>query len=946
MPTPAPTGAPTPTPTIEPTPDPISTVAAARLLPDDTTVTIVGILTTSLGALESGRTAFVQDATGGIALYLDAVVVASIPAGTEIAVTGAVSSRFDQRTLRVAEADVEALGFPGVPSALASDTGAATEPLEGLRLAVEGVVLSGSDNLSDGLAVSIDDGSGPVRLILTPSALAGRVTHTGDVLQATGPLGQRDSTGSGTTGYRLYVVDPADLAVTPPPTPTPAPTPTPTAQPTAVPTPTATPAPTTSPAPTATTQPTPTPTAVVTPSPIPSATGSTIASARALAIGTTVSVRGVVTAEAGRLGTPPLFAIADASGGLVVRLPDGVSAQDRGQLVDVRGTLADPYGQLEIRPPATGLGTVGTGSLPAAVVLAGATLGESVEGRLVVLTATVAEKPAKASSGDLTVVVETSDGARVKVAADASSGLTSGSFAVGATYRFTGVAGQRASRKGALDGYRLWTRDPADVQVIAQPTPTPSPTPSPSPTAKPKPHPSTTPKPSSSGVKVVAIATALRTTDRDVAIEGVVTAPASLLDATGRRIVVQDATGAIELLIAKDIGVPTVGARVRAVGRVGTAYGSPRLRATLVDPLGRSDGPSPLVLHAAPTNGHAWRLVSISGRVDDVKKLGDRWRAELVVGAARVVVVGQPGAAIPVAAIVEGRTATVIGIVRRAYPTASDKRPSILPRGGADIRLSGAVTAGAGGAGRDGTAGSGGSGSSSTTGGPARQGTGWAPTASVDPAILAAPTADLIDLADLDGRLVRVGGLVRDLHDDGFDLDDGTAIGTIVLTGDAAAWLPLIEPDDAINVVGRVTTGANGPTVVVDDPAAIVLGADPVAAAGAMTASAAAAEPSTDPAMASPDAHPRLAGFGADLGALPGAGAGLVTLLLVTLASVALTLVRRRQARHLLASRVAVRLAAMTGAPGATLGAPPAPAAADDRPVEAAERGPSVATRA
>jgi hypothetical protein len=192
---------------------------------------------------------------------------------------------------------------------------------------------------------------------------------------------------------------------------------------------------------------------------------------------------------------------------------------------------------------------------------------------------------------------------------------------------------------------------------------------------------------------------------------------------------------------------------------------------------------------------------------------------------------------------------------------------------------------------------------------------------------------------------VRVGGLVRDLHDDGFDLDDGTAIGTIVLTGDAAAWLPLIEPDDAINVVGRVTTSADGPTVVVDDPAAIVLGADPVAAAGAMTASA-AAEPSTDPAMPSADGHPRLAGFGADLGALPGAGAGLATLLLVTLASVALTLVRRRQSRRLLASRVAVRLAALAGGPGATLGGAVAPATVGDRPAEVAERGPSVATRA
>jgi hypothetical protein len=79
---------------------------------------------------------------------------------------------------------------------------------------------------------------------------------------------------------------------------------------------------------------------------------------------------------------------------------------------------------------------------------------------------------------------------------------------------------------------------------------------------------------------------------------------------------------------------------------------------------------------------------------------------------------------------------------------------------------------------------------------------------------------------------------------------------------------------------------------------------------------------------------------------LPGAGAGLATLLLVTFASVALTIVRRRQARRLLASRVAVRLAAMAGGPAATLGAASAPSVVDGRPGEAAERGPSVATRA
>ena len=39
--------------------------------------------------------------------------------------------------------------------------------------------------------------------------------------------------------------------------------------------------------------------------------------------------------------------------------------------------------------------------------------------------------------------------------------------------------------------------------------------------------------------------------------------------------------------------------------------------------------------------------MTVSGRVMSIHKLGDRWRAELLVGATRVVVVGQPGAGIP-----------------------------------------------------------------------------------------------------------------------------------------------------------------------------------------------------------------------------------------------------------------------------------------------------------
>ena len=86
--TPTPTATPVPTPTSTPTPTPTPTpnqlavaIAEARTMPDGATVTIEGVLTTALGALESGHGGFIQDATGGIALYLDGAVAGSWPAG-------------------------------------------------------------------------------------------------------------------------------------------------------------------------------------------------------------------------------------------------------------------------------------------------------------------------------------------------------------------------------------------------------------------------------------------------------------------------------------------------------------------------------------------------------------------------------------------------------------------------------------------------------------------------------------------------------------------------------------------------------------------------------------------------------------------------------------------------------------------------------------------------
>src|SRR6185295_17187721 len=156
-----------------------------------------------------------------------APVVGTIAAGTAIVLNGTLDSRYAQRTIRASEADLVIVGQPGVPVPVSIAIGDALEPFEGQRVSVSGSVVGGSDALADGLAVSVDDGSGSVRVVVTPPALGDRSLPAGTIVDVAGPLGQRDSSGTGTSGYRIYVTDSIDLFIEPPtatPTPTAVPT--------------------------------------------------------------------------------------------------------------------------------------------------------------------------------------------------------------------------------------------------------------------------------------------------------------------------------------------------------------------------------------------------------------------------------------------------------------------------------------------------------------------------------------------------------------------------------------------------------------------------------------------------------------------------------------------------------------------------------------------------
>jgi hypothetical protein len=131
------------------------------------------------------------------------------PAGTTVTVAGEIASRFGQRTLRISEADLVRGADASLPAVQPIDTGAAGETDEGRRVEVSGTVTASPDELSDGLGITVDDGTGPVRAVIGPAALDGRTIKTGLVVTVRGPLGQRDSSGTGTAGYRVHATLPA-----------------------------------------------------------------------------------------------------------------------------------------------------------------------------------------------------------------------------------------------------------------------------------------------------------------------------------------------------------------------------------------------------------------------------------------------------------------------------------------------------------------------------------------------------------------------------------------------------------------------------------------------------------------------------------------------------------------------------------------------------------------
>ncbi len=512
---------------------------------------------------------------------------------------------------------------------------------------------------------------------------------------------------------------------------------------------------------------------------------------------------GTVTVQPGRILSERTFVMQDESGGIAVRLPSGypVASLPRGTIVQVGGSLADPYGNLELRPDSdSDISVIGSGGLPEPLVLDSARVAESAEGLLATLSATLVDID-RYGSGAVSLTVR-DDRGDVRVYAFGPIGLDPSALTRGQRLKVTGVVGQRASRTGEPDGHRIWLRSQADLVVLDT-------------------GPKATPPPTGGGAdpgdgKPPRVPIKDATPGRRVTIVGVVTSKAGVIDSEGRRVTVEDRSGAI--LVRYPVGVRPagVGQVIRASGEVGTWYDAVQLEAESA-PRTRGRGRVvPWLLRRLPAAADEWCLVTVAVRITDVERDGDTWRAEAELTAGgSLPIVGLAGSRIDSGPLEPGRMARITGLVRRAHPAATDQRFAIAPRSRKDLKFGPRVTDAASDADAD-----------------------WfdaAPTDGSAPATVAedggvVTTATLVALDELADHLVRVGGRVKALDGRRLTLDDGTASGTVRLGAAIEPRELALHVGEVVNATGRVQARRTGPEVVVASAADVRRAAGPVAA--------------------------------------------------------------------------------------------------------------------
>lgn len=435
---PSPTLAPTvsPSPTLGPTVAPsagsgVVSIASARGVPDGTEVTVEGVALTDSTFADGGG--YIADESGGIAVLLSG---GSFARGERLRVSGTVDDRYAQRTLRADPADIVVLGTGGDPTPIQAPTGSVAEALEGRLVRIRGSVLGAPTALSAGIAFEVDDGSGAVRMLVgSGTGIDVSAWGAGYRVELVGVLGQRDSSGAGTSGYRLQPRDPADiLAAGPGASPTPTPTPSASA------------------------------TAPASPEASQAADVISVAAARQLPKGASALVRGVVTLSPG-LVDPTTAVLQDATGAIVLRVGEDAGPVVRGTLVEVRGVRATLSGMetLRVSQPARSLGAA---TEPVPLSLATGDAGEPEEALLVSVRGGLLAAPRRSSAGTISFEIDDGSGP-LRVSIGSSAGVEAAALSAGSWVEVRGVLGQETTGSLPLRGYRVWPRSASDVLVTA-----------------------------------------------------------------------------------------------------------------------------------------------------------------------------------------------------------------------------------------------------------------------------------------------------------------------------------------------------------------------------------------------------------------------------------------------------------------------------------------------
>ena len=317
--TPSPTATPTPTGAVlgeapSPSASPVDSgtdlvsIAAARVMAPGARVHVAGVVTAGPGLVGADDLIAIRDSSGGVFVRVGPAA-GDLPIGRSVEIQGKLAAPYGQVEIR--DLDSLTVGADGSdPIAIRTQLDEIGEDTEATLVMIRGTVDSITTD-SGRLTITVGDGVGVVRVLADPPAGVSRSdVSRGDVVLATGIVGQHATATGRLDGYRIWLRRRTDISV-PPPMPTDAP------------------------------DPLPQPTATVTPKATATASAPHHDLVSAVAIrGALVDVDATVTAVAGLLDIGnPTIVIDDNTAAVAVILPAGVASPQVATRVHVSGKI-------------------------------------------------------------------------------------------------------------------------------------------------------------------------------------------------------------------------------------------------------------------------------------------------------------------------------------------------------------------------------------------------------------------------------------------------------------------------------------------------------------------------------------------------------------------------------------------------------------------------------